>query len=93
MEYCTKGLTVLDSILHVPGSNLGLATDRPDCKFSKSVRANIIRASSGDIAKTLLVGGIRNSRTIVAMRTRVCLPPRHPERQQDQPTVLFNSLG
>jgi len=26
MEYSTKGLIVLDSILHVPGSNLGLAT-------------------------------------------------------------------
>jgi len=74
MEYCTKGLTVLDSTLHVPGSNLGLATDHPDYKFSKSVKANIIRASLGDIATTLLVGGFRNGRTIVAMRRYVSLP-------------------
>jgi len=74
MEYSTKGFTVLDSIPDVPGSNLGLTTDHPDCKFSKSVRANIMRDSSGDIATTLLVVRSRSSRTIIAMRRYVYLP-------------------
>lgn len=55
MEYSTKGLRILDSIPQALGSNLDLATDYPDCKFSKSVRANIIRDSSDHIATTLLV--------------------------------------